>query len=216
MNHTAKVDILAKKIWDYMLMRHQMKKMDAIFILGSNDIRVASRAAEVYKEGYAPYIICSGGNGKDSIFIKPEAEVFAEALVRVGIPEQKIILEQNATNTGENILFTKKLLEEKGFNFNSFILVQKPYMERRTYATFCKQWPEAECVVTSPKISYEDYTDNNDSKNKFIDVMVGDLQRIKEYPKLGYQIEQEIPEDVLKAWEELVSLGFKKYFLYPQ
>lgn len=40
---------------------------------------------------------------------------------------------------------------------NSFILVQKPYMDRRTFATFRKQWPEAECIVTSPQLSYEDY-----------------------------------------------------------
>jgi hypothetical protein len=44
-------------------------------------------------------------------------------------------------------------------------------------------------------------------------VMVGDLQRIKEYPKLGFQIEQEIPKDVWEAWEELVKLGYIKYLL---
>lgn len=210
---TYHVDILAKKIWDYMLMHHKMKKMDAIFILGSNDLRVAERAAELYKEGYAPYVICSGGNGKASVLVKTEAETFADVLITHGVPKEKIILEPEATNTGDNILFTKKLLEKQGFNFKSFILVQKPYMERRSYATFRKQWPEAECVVTSPNLAYEEGPRSQEHKEKFIDIMVGDLQRIKEYPKLGYQIEQEIPEDVLKAWEELVALGYTKYFL---
>ena len=60
------VDDYAKKIWEYMLMRHTMKKMDAIFVLGSNNIIVASRAADLYLQGYGDYIICSGGNGKSS------------------------------------------------------------------------------------------------------------------------------------------------------
>ncbi len=43
--------------------------------------------------------------------------------------------------------------------------------------------------------------------------MVGDLQRIREYPKLGFQIEQEIPSDVWEAWGGLVELGYTKYYL---
>ncbi len=207
------VDTLAKKIWDYMLMHQELQPMDAIFALGSNDTRVAIRAGELYHKGYGKYVICAGGNGKASDFSKPEAEVFAEILLAQGVPLDKMILEPNSTNTGENILFTKKLLEEKGLNFQSFILVQKPYMERRTFATFRKQWPEPEFLVTSPQISYEEFAKDQVAKDRFINVMVGDLQRIREYPKLGFQIEQDIPNDVWKAWEGLIDLGYTKYFL---
>ena len=41
--------------------------------------------------------------------------------------------------------------------------------------------------------------------------MVGDLQRIRLYPDKGFQIHQEIPDDVWKAYEELVEAGFDKY-----
>ncbi len=207
-------DRLAKIIWDYMLMHHELRQMDAIFALGSNDIRVAERAAELYHQGYGEYVICSGGNGKASGFDKSEAEVFGEILREKGVPKTKIILEPNATNTGENIQFTKKLLQEMELKLHSFILVQKPYMERRTYATFKKQWPEAECIVTSPQMSFDEYGGNDEVfKSRFINVMVGDLQRIKEYPKLGYQIEQDIPADVWGALEELVKMGYTKYYL---
>lgn len=204
----------AKIIWNYMLMHQKMKKMDALFILGSNDLRVADRAAELYHDGMSDYIICSGGNGKNSAFEKTEAEMFSSRLIKLNIPKEKILLEPNATNTGDNILFTKKMLKEKKLNFHSFILVQKPYMERRSYATFKKQWIGPEVIVTSPQLSYEQYIneDNNFEKN-FIDVMVGDLQRIKEYPKYGFQIEQDIPENVLSAWRILVERGYTKYFL---
>lgn len=211
------IDIYAKKIWDYMHLHHEMKPMkpmDAIFILGSNELRVANRAAELYHQKLAPLIICSGGNGKGSRFELTEAEMFSQRLIELGVPEKDILLEPNATNTGENILNTKKLLEDKGVEIHSFILVQKPYMERRSYATFKKQWEGPEIIVTSPQLSYEEYYNGNyDFKHKFIEVMVGDLQRIKEYPKLGYQIKQDIPDEVLDAWQKLVDIGYRKYFL---
>lgn len=43
--------------------------------------------------------------------------------------------------------------------------------------------------------------------------MVGDLQRIKEYPKQGFQIEQEIPDEVWRAYEELVKLGYTQFLM---
>jgi|GEM_PF-7116496 len=52
-----------------------------------------------------------------------------------GVPENAILIKNRSTNTGENILFTQQLLNEKGIDAHSFILVQKPYIERCSYAT---------------------------------------------------------------------------------
>jgi uncharacterized SAM-binding protein YcdF (DUF218 family) len=207
------VDTNARIIWDYMLMHQKLQPVDAIFVLGSNDTRVAERAAELYHQGYAPYVIFAGGNGKASNFSKPEAEVFADVAIAHGVPEEKIIKESESVNTGENVMFVRHLLKEKGLHFNSFILVQKPYMERRTYATFRKQWPESNCAVTSPNISYEAYATSPAFKDRFINVMVGDLQRIREYPAKGFQIQQEIPSEVWSAYEKLVEFGYTKYVM---
>lgn len=191
----------AKIIWDYMLVNQKPEKADAIFILCSHDTRVAERGAELFKQGYAEWVIVSGGSGKltKDIFDKPEAEIFKETLVKGGVPESKIIVESKATNTGENVRYVYDLLKSLNKDFHSFILVQKPYMERRTFATFRKLWPDGSTIfsVTSPQLSYEKYM--NDSvidKDFVISVMVGDLQRIREYPKLGFQIKQVIPENV--------------------
>ena len=208
-----RVDYLAKIIWDYMLMHEVPQPQDAIFALGSQDLRVATRAGELYLAGYGKYVICAGGIGKDPLYPESEAIAFARVLRAQGIPAEKILLENQSTNTGENILFTKKLLQERGLTFHSFLLVQKPYMERRTFATFQKQWPEATCQVTSPEIAYEEYAEDAVFRERFINLMVGDLQRIKEYPKLGFQIEQDIPDTVWQAWEELIRLGYTKYLL---
>lgn len=209
----TETDIYAKKIWEYMLMHHTPKPMEAIIALGSNDLRVAERASELYRQGFAPQVICSGGFGKDRFFSRAEAEMFQEVLLKSGVSQGNIILESESTNTGENILFTKILLQKTGLFFNSFILVTKPYMERRAYATFCKQWPNVECLVTSPQISYEEYATDEVFRGLFINLMVGDLLRIKEYPAQGFQIHQDIPDDVWEAYEKLVVLGYNKYLV---
>jgi uncharacterized SAM-binding protein YcdF (DUF218 family) len=209
------IDHNAKIIWDYMLMHHKLKPMDAIFGLGTHDVSVATRASELFLGGYGKILIFAGDSGAkyDKVvhFEKPEAEVFADVAVACGVPREKIIIENKSTNTQENIEFVRDVLRERGISVNSFLLVQKPYMERRAYASFMNFWPGIDCIVTSPQISYEDYKIQAEENNKdLIGALVGDLQRIKEYPKRGFQIPQDIPEDVWKAYERLVELGFTR------
>jgi len=209
------LDDLAKILWDYNNLNQPLKKSDAILVLGSNDIRVAQRGAELLLQEYAPLIIFSGGFGAltQNLYSKPEAEVFANEAIKMGVPQEKILIERHSTNTGQNIIFTKKLLEEKALKIASFIVIQKPYMLRRTYATFRKQWPGQDFVITSPQIGYEKYSNETISKDLLINIMVGDTQRIKVYPEKGFQIPQEIPEEVWLAFEELVGRGFTKHLI---
>jgi uncharacterized SAM-binding protein YcdF (DUF218 family) len=203
---------LARKIWDYHHMNHGLEKADCILVLGSHDTRVAERGAQLFLDGYGSLIVFSGGLGNltRDIWSRPEADIFAEIAVKMGVPKEKILIENQSTNTGENILLVKRMLAEKKIDPNRFMLVQKPYMERRTYATFRKLWPEKECIVASPQISFDDYPDEKISQDDVINIMVGDLQRIKLYPKRGFQIEQEIPDDVWKAYETLVNEGYTR------
>ena len=96
-------------------------------------------------------------------------------------------LENRSTNTGENVELTRRLLlAERGLDPASFLLVQKPYMERRSYATFMKRWPEKRAIVTSPQVSFDEYLArySNDAltEDDVVGIMVGDLQRIRDYP----------------------------------
>lgn len=209
----GEVEKNTKIIWEYMLMHQKLQKSDIIFVLGSNDIDVADTAAEIYKEGYAPLVVCSGANGKGSKFTETEAKIFSDRMIFLGVPKEKIILEQSSTNTGENVIFTKKLLLENNIHVQKVIAVQKPYMERRTYATIKKQWPEVECIVASQNVSFENYCNREDKRYGFVSTMVGDLLRIKEYPRLGFQVYQDIPDNVWLAGQELLSLGYNKYVL---
>lgn len=206
--------ILAEKIWNYHQMKHQLQKADAILVLCSHDKKVAERGAELFLQAWAPLLIFSGGLGgiTKELWSEPEADQFAEIAVASGVPKGNILIENKSTNTGENILFTRQLLAEKQINPGNFILVQKPYMERRSYATFKKLWPEKEVIVTSPQVSFDEYlksySNTELSTDDVISIMVGDLQRIKLYPEKGFQIYQEIPPDVWSAYEELIKLGY--------
>lgn len=206
---------LAKKLWDYHHMHHTLEKSDCILVLGSHDLRVAERGADLYLQGLAPIIIFSGGLGNltKDMWTATEADLFATIALDKGVPREAIFIENKSTNTGENILFTQRLLQDKQLDLNSFIVVQKPYMERRSYATFKKHWPEKKLLVTSPLLSFEEYPNSEIPLERVINIMVGDLQRIKIYPDKGFQITQEIPTDIWHAWERLVEMGFNGHLV---
>jgi uncharacterized SAM-binding protein YcdF (DUF218 family) len=212
---------LALKLWDYHKLNHSLEPADAIMVLCSHDERVAERSVELFKAGIAPRVIFSGGSGTitSKLWQEPEAERFARIAIAAGVPEANILTETRSSNTGENVQFTRQLLNDLHLDLQKFLLVQKPYMERRSYATFRKLWPEKDVSVTSPQVCFEEYlkTYANSALTSMdvIGIMVGDLQRIRLYPARGFQIEQEVPADVVAAFDELVAAGFTKYLIQP-
>lgn len=201
---------LSHILWNYHHLHHQLVPSDCILVLGSHDQRVAQRGAQLFLDGYAPLLVFSGGLGRltKDLWRETEADLFARIAVEMGVPKEAILIENRSTNTGENILFSRQLLVANGLTPQRFIVVQKPYMERRSYATFKKQWPDKELLVTSPQIPFSEYPNEEISLERVINIMVGDLQRIKLYPEMGFQIYQEIPPTVWEAYEQLVYLGF--------
>ena len=214
-----RIRALVEKIWDYHHLDHQLSHADAILVLCSHDTVVAARGAELFLQGWAPLLIFAGGRGAITrhLWHEPEADKFAAIAMQMGVPTDRILVENRSTNTGENVLFTKHLLAGKGLDPQTFIVVQKPYMERRSYATFRKVWPDKDVRVTSPRVSLDDYlrgySHDTLSADDVIGIMVGDLQRIQLYPAKGFQIHQDIPDDVQHAYEELVKAGYDKYLI---
>lgn len=214
-----RVRALVEKLWQYHQLNHELSSADAILVLCSHDKVVAERGAQLFLEGWAPLLIFSGGLGSITkhLWREPEADQFARIAVRMGVPKNSILTENRSTNTGENIVFTKRMLDEKQLDPRKLILVQKPYMERRAYATCAKLWPDREVLVTSPRVSLDEYLTGHShealSSDDVIGIMVGDLQRIRLYPDKGFQIHQDIPDDVWNAYNELVKAGYDKYLL---
>ncbi|ABQ21113.1 TPA: YdcF family protein [Vibrio cholerae] len=197
-------------LWDYLQLHQQPDVADLILVLGSNDVRVAEHAAKLYHQGLAPYVLFSGGFGRftQGVFNHSEAETFAAIAKDASVPEHAILLETQSTNSGENLHFSHQLLVQQAWPAKRILLVQKPYMERRAYATFMQQWPESvESVqVSSPAGSFFDYLTSELTSDFVLNAMLGDFERIRDYPALGFQITQPIPEPVMQAYQALLPL----------
>jgi uncharacterized SAM-binding protein YcdF (DUF218 family) len=204
------VDRWARVLWDYHHVGHTLSPADVLLVLGSHDTRVAERAAEVFLSGLAPTVVFSGNLGAltSDLWTRPEAEIFADVAAARGVPRDRMLLETRATNTGENVVLSRALLAERGLRPRTAIAVQKPYMERRTLATFHARWPELEVMVTSPQMSFDAYPSGDITRESVIDIMTGDFQRLIVYAERGWQAPQEIPPDVMDAYHGLVAAGY--------
>lgn len=203
-----------KVIWDYMHLNMEPEPADCIVGFGNYNVNIALRAAELYRAGYAPRVLFTGGLGRNTagMWTGSEAERFAAAAVAAGVPERDVIVEDRSTNTAENITFTRDKLAELGLPAKRLLGVHQPFMERRIYAAIKVYWPEAELIVTSPQVDIWQYLRDAVAQGleekAAIDVIVGDFQRMELYAQKGWQIPQEIPETAWTAFRELVALGY--------
>ena len=209
------VEVWARILWDYHHVGHALEKADCIIVLGSHDTRVAERGAQLLLAGWAPLLLFSGhlGSLTSGMWTRSEAEVFADVAAGMGVPRDRMLIENRSTNTGENVEFSRRLLVDEALLPRKAIAVQKPYMERRTLATFRQRWPELEVIVTSPQIAFDDYPTSEVSRDDVIHIMVGDLQRVLVYAHKGWSAPQDVPAGVMEAYERLVAAGYTRRLL---
>ena len=200
---------LARILWSYLQVGHTLQTSDIIAVLGSSDLRCAEWGAKLWLDGWAPLLVMSGGRGRlTAHWERTEAEAFGAVAEKLGVPRERIILEDRSGNTGENVRFTRRLVERAGLSPRRCIAVHTPHMERRSLATFLHFWPELQVRVTSPPISLERYPTRGVSLARMVHRLAGEVHRMLEYPPRGYQAALEVPDAVLAAWRELVALGY--------
>ena len=203
-------------LWDYLGMHQKPEKADVIVGFGNFNDNIARRAAELYLQGYAPKILFTAGLGRNTrnLLPEPEADRFARVAMECGVPEADILREGQSTNTKENILFTREMLERLGLKHDRILGVHQPFMERRICAAMGVYWPEQSFRVTSPQVSIPEYLREAErqgmTREGSISVIVGDFQRMDLYARLGYQLPQEIPEQAWEAFRQLVDMGYDK------
>ncbi|MEM6812494.1 MAG: YdcF family protein [Pseudomonadota bacterium] len=214
MTVSSKERELAKQLWDYNYIRDvDIGSADLLLVMGSNDLRVPHYAAEIAKQYSFDFTVCSGSIAHCDDLLstgwdKSEAEIFADIMQQHGV--ENIIQERKATNTGENLTFTKQVLQGMNVQIQTGVLVQKPFMLRRVIATAKKQWPEVKWKVTAQDISYEDYVAEID-ETAFINILVGDTQRVIDYAQTGFQIEQNMPDHIVEAKDAMIELGYNRH-----
>lgn len=209
---------LAKLIWDYHQMHHELLPCDAAIGLGSHDLGVPVVCAELYRAGLFPMLVFSGGSNPHAPerFPRGEAVRFRDDVLELGVPAEAVLVEPNASNTGQNITLSRDVLAAAGIAVQRIMLIAMPYMERRAFATARKVWPEVEVICASTPVDFDDYLKTIGDDQHVVHQLVGDLQRVIEYPRLGFAIEQDVPDDVLDAYQSLIRDGFTSRFnSYP-
>lgn len=208
-------------IWEHLYTEDALEKSDVIMAFGCADPAVASRAAQLFLDGYAPYLLFSGGLGKGTQgrLSHSEAEGYADIAAGMGVPREKMLLETASTNTGENLRFSHAVLQERGIRLYRAIVVHQPNMGKRIRATLARQWPDqrVQFLIAPADRSLEAYLERLSAcgvdEFEMVSNIVGDFQRIDVYAKQGYQTPVEMPLEAWEAFERMKNLGYTKYII---
>ena len=199
-------------LWDYHNMHHELRPVDVGIGLGSHDLGVAVHTTDLYHREYFPRIVFTGANAPTTVdrFPGGEAIHYRDYAIGHGVPDNVILVEPRATNTSENIEFTREVLRANRVEVKSLVIVSRPYQQRRAYATAKKVWPEADVLCSSEHLPLEKYFESIGDIETVINMLVGDTQRITVYADKGFAISQDVPAAVERAYQRLVSAGFTK------
>lgn len=222
-NEWDKITLALKVIWDYMKLGEPLEKSDLIIGCGCANLEIPIKCAKLYKEGYAKKILFTGGYGKitTKIFDKPEAIIYKEIAISHGVIEEDILIEDKSTNTGDNFRFSLDVLNKNKIKYDKIIIVHKPFSERRTLSSAKAILKNSQLIITSLDTTFEKSIEQlkNHKYEKIVDIIstiVGDIQRMIIYPQFGWQIECNVPKNVIKSYEYLKNIGFNKYIIYEK
>lgn len=136
-------------------------KADVIFIPGGSYPELPERAAQLWKAGYAPYVVPSGRysvtvgrfsgvKSKADIYRKDyatECEFYADVLLSKGVDPGSILPEAQAQFTAENARLSRKVLDAKGIHPKKAILCCKGYHSRRSLMYYQSNFPDTDFLV---------------------------------------------------------------------
>ena len=119
--------VLLINLGNFLIVKDDLRKADAVVVFSGDNGPRTEKGVELLKEGLADYLIFSGGKVYDDVTM---AELMKAHAIKLGVSEDRILLDSKASTTHENALFTKDIIEEN--NFKSVILVTSDYHSRRS------------------------------------------------------------------------------------
>jgi hypothetical protein len=202
---------LAEGIWNYLRLGQAVQEAQCLLVFGGHDIGVAHRAVELYQHDIAPLILISGGaaNVPAGSKFETEAEAIADVVYQGGVPEKSVLLERIASNTSENFWLSAELLRDNLLDFERFLVVQKPYTERRTLATARRRWPSKKVRVTSEVIEFDKYCADDIPLPRILSMLAGEVIRLDNYARSGLiDIDEPVSTALIDDARELQERGF--------
>ena len=146
------VIIISYRYWlpliaEYLIVNDQLCDSDVIIVPSGNcqNLRI-EYAVKVFEKGYAPKILLCG-----ELALQKETGInlAKKYITSLGVPESSILLEEESQSTFENALFSKRIIQEKGYK--STIIVTYPVHTRRTKRIFKKVLPKETTVMACCK-----------------------------------------------------------------
>ena len=129
------------------------------------------------------------------------------------MPVSVLLRERRSRNLGENVRFTREMLAVRAID--TAMLVTKPNTMRRARATMARQWPQMKATVLAPETTLAEQAQRTIGWSDLICEMVGDVQRMLDYPGLGYQVDERVPAPVHDAFRALLERGYDRHLLRP-
>lgn len=185
---------LVEAINAYLLVRTEIEPADLAFIFGSRHgiERFCDEAARLWHERYFPHVLVSGGvtPGDD----RSEASILRALLIERGVDKNAIFIEERATNTGENVLFSMPVIEENlGLaNVRSLIAIGKFCTSRRYVMTLERHWPEVRKMlypIHYHGVAQERWMEDEELCTRIL----GEWKRIEPYFQKGFIAEVDLP-----------------------
>ena len=131
-------------ITHFLFVKDSPVPVDFAFVLGSPTLSSIEPAIELYRENKTSWIMISGHGPLLQNGTPSEAEIYRNYAVSKGVPASQILIETRATNTKENFLFTRDVIESQ-FGWNNIRRVSisgKPFHMRRALMTARAHWPK--------------------------------------------------------------------------
>ena len=180
-----------KNTEDFVFAENNPEKADIIFVPGNGFPEMAEKAAGLYKEGYAPWILPSGRysitlgkfvgvQSKKELYegnYNTEWDFLKTVLMRNGVPEKAILKENQATFTYENAIFSRQVTDLHKLQVKKAILCCKTYHARRSLMYYQLLYPETEilvCPACPDGITRENWRE----KEAGVDAVTGEVDRI--------------------------------------
>ncbi|WDV45022.1 YdcF family protein [Clostridiaceae bacterium M8S5] len=120
---------------------------DVIFVFGSTHPLCYETTLKAYNNGLGNDIVISGGNSKSrdkhkdwKYGSKSEADAISSRLIDKGVPIDKLYIEEKATNSKENVIFTKEIYDFT--SVKSILIISKNYVAGRQMRTLKKYMPD--------------------------------------------------------------------------
>ncbi len=180
-----------EQISEFIFAEDEPEKADIIFIPGNGYSQMAEKAAALYGENYASFVLPSGkysitvgkfggvlsGQERYNGNYRTEWDFLKDVLIKNHVPDEVILKEDQATFTWENARFSREVTDKAEIEIKKALLCCKNYHARRSLMYYQRAYPEVEfrvCPCCVDGVTKENWMNSEEG----IQSVLGEVQRI--------------------------------------